>query len=249
LTIVHILRTALVLVFVVLFAVCIALPFMLYSVIRGSSNLLYRVTRVGVRAFVRMAGVRVRVEGLENIPSGVCVFVANHVSHVDPPVLVAVIPRQIAVVAKKELFRIPILGPAMRMAYFLPIDRSNRKAAADSIEEAIRNLRSGVSYLSYPEGTRSADGRLRPFKKGSFVMAIDAGVPVVPITVIGAQHLMRKGEWFVRPGSTTVRFLPALEGTDSTAAHKLDLLQRVYESIAASLPPEQQPLAQSKAEI
>lgn len=245
--IVHILRTAFVLLFVVLFAVFVALPLMLYTMVRRSPNLLYAVCRAAVKASVRLAGVRVRVEGRGNIPPGVCVFVANHVSHVDPPILVAVIPRQIAVLAKKELFRIPILGPAMRMAYFMPVDRANRNAAVDAIEEAIQNLRAGVSYLSYPEGTRSADGRLHSFKKGSFVMAVGAGVRVVPIAVIGTQHLMRKGEWFVSPGQVIVRFLPPLEVRPGSAAHRTELLRDAYESIAANLPPDQQPLTASEA--
>lgn len=244
----HILRTVFVLLFVVLFAVCIGLPLMLYTVVRRSPNLLYRVCHVAVEASVRLAGVRVCVEGLENIPPSVCVFVANHVSHADPPILVAVIPRQIAVLAKKELFRIPILGPAMRMAYFIPVDRSHRKAAAESIEEATQNLRRGVSYLSYPEGTRSADARLLPFKNGSFVMAIDAGVPVVPIAVVGAQHVMHKGEWFIRAGSVAVRFLPALDASRYATADRAELLRAAYDSIAANLPPDQQPLTTTNAE-
>lgn len=244
--IIHILRTAFVLVFVSLFAVFVALPLMLYAAIRRSPVLLYRVSIMGVRASIWLSGIRVHVEGLDNIPSGVCVFVANHVSYVDPPILVAAIPRQIAVLAKKEIFRLPILGPAMRQAYFIPVDRSNKEAAAEAIMEAAQNLQNGVSYLAYPEGTRSADGRLRAFKKGSFVMAIQAGVPVVPVAVIGAQRLMRKGEWFVRPGETTVRFQPPVNSANYTMAERAQLLGIVHQRIAEGLPPEQRPLASAR---
>lgn len=222
--------------------VFIAPALMLYTVVVRSPELLYRVAMNGVRGALRLAGIRVRVEGLENVPPEVCVFVANHVSNVDPPAVVPVVPRRVALLAKKGLFRIPILGTAMRLANFVPVDRHNLEAAAASVDKAVENLRAGVSFLVYPEGTRSPDGRLRPFKKGSFVMAIQAGVPVIPISIVGTHKLMRKGELFVRPGEVTIRFGPGVDASTYTMEHRVQLLERVHSLVAAGLPEDQRPL-------
>ncbi len=234
---------------VVFVALCLALIlpwFILYTIFSGSPELMYHAAMIGVRVGVRLAGIRVRVEGAENIPAGVCVFVANHVSNLDPPAVVPTIPRRIALLAKKEVFRIPILSRAMRLAAFVAVDRADPESAAASLLEAVEHLRNGVSYLVFPEGTRSPDGRLRPFKKGSFVMAIQAGVPVVPISVIGTQKLMRKGEWAVRPGEVVVRFGPAVDASSLTMDQRGELLARTEALVAEGLPEDQRPLESSR---
>jgi 1-acyl-sn-glycerol-3-phosphate acyltransferase len=184
----------------------------------------------------------VRVEGAGDIPPGVCVFAANHVSNMDPLAFVPAIPRRVAILVKKQVFRIPVLGMAMRMANFVPVDRDNREAAAGSVETAVKFLKEGLSFAVYPEGTRSADGRLLPFKKGTFVMAIRAGVPVVPVSIVGAQDLLRKGEWSVHPGEVTIRFGPAVDVSPYTVEKRGDLLARVEELVASGLPDEQKPV-------
>ena len=146
------------------------------------------------------------MEGLENIPPGVCIFAANHISNVDPLAFVPAIPRRVSVLLKSELCPIPILSTAMRLAKFVPVDRADKEAAVASVNVALGVLKEGLSLAVYPEGTRSPDGRLKPFKKGTFALAIEAGVPIVPVSISGAQHLMRKGEWTMRPGEIVVRF-------------------------------------------
>ncbi len=154
------------------------------------------------------------LEGLENIPPAPCIFAANHVSYVDPLAFVPRIPRRVSVALKKELYRIPILGYGMLLAKFVSVDRESREGAVDSLKTSVRYLKEGLSFAVYPEGTRSPDGRLRPFKKGAFVLAIQAGVPIVPVSISGAQKLMRKGEWAIRPGEVLIRF-----GSPVDAAH------------------------------
>jgi len=214
----------------------------LWSLATGSVDFMYEVAMKFVRAAVRIAGVRVRVEGAGDIPPGVCVFAANHVSNMDPLAFVPAIPRRVAILVKKQVFRIPVLGMAMRMANFVPVDRDNREAAAGSVETAVKFLKEGLSFAVYPEGTRSADGRLLPFKKGTFVMAIRAGVPVVPVSIVGAQDLLRKGEWSVHPGEVTIRFGPAVDVSPYTVEKRGDLLARVEELVASGLPDEQKPV-------
>lgn len=242
------LRTVMVGVFLAAYTVVLGPLFILHCILTGSPELLYRVGVAGARCALWLGGVRIRVTGQENIPAGVCVFVANHASNVDPPAVVAAIARRVALLGKKEVFRIPILRRALLLADFIPVDRSNRAAAMASVEQAVARMKKGVSYLVFPEGTRSADGRLRAFKKGTFVMAIQAGVPVVPIAVVGAHKRMRKGSIALHPGTMEVHFLPAVDPRPYTEEQRDELRARVQTAIAARLPAEQQPVSCESAQ-
>ena len=236
-------RTIAVVLFLAL-ALLLVMPFfILWTLLTGSADLMYEVAMKTVRASLRIAKIRVRVEGLENIPPGVCIFAANHISNVDPIAFVPAIPRRVSVLLKTELFRIPILSTAMRLAKFVPVDRADKEAAVASVNVALGVLKEGLSLAVYPEGTRSPDGRLRPFKKGTFALAIEAGVPIVPVSISGAQHLMRKGEWTMRPGEIVVRFGPSVDASQYTMERRMELLARVEELVAAGLPEDQQPLS------
>ena len=131
----------------------------------------------------------------------------------------------------------------MRFAKFVPVDRADKEAAVASVNVALGVLKEGLSLAVYPEGTRSPDGRLKPFKKGTFALAIEAGVPIVPVSISGAQHLMRKGEWTMRPGEIVVRFGPSVDASQYTMERRMELLERVEELVAAGLPEDQQPLS------
>jgi 1-acyl-sn-glycerol-3-phosphate acyltransferase len=225
-------------------ALLLVMPFfILCTLLTGSADLMYEVAMKTVRASLRIVKIKVRVEGLESIPPGVCIFAANHISNVDPLAFVPAIPRRVSILLKKELFRIPILSTAMRFAKFVPVDRADKEAAAASVDVALRVLKEGLSFAVYPEGTRSPDGRVKPFKKGTFVLAIEAGVPIVPVSISGAQHLMRKGEWTMRPGEIVVRFGPAVDAARYPMERRMELLARVEELVAAGLPEDQQPLS------
>jgi 1-acyl-sn-glycerol-3-phosphate acyltransferase len=239
------LRTLLAAGFVTLYILVVAPWFVLHSLWTRSAEKLYRAGVTGARMALRLAGIRVVTEGVEKIPPGVCIFVGNHTSNVDPPVVVCAIPRQVAMLSKKEVFQIPILGTAMRLARFVSVDRASRDSAIQSVERAISFLRAGVSYLIFPEGTRSADGRLRPFKKGPFVMAIRARVPIVPVSVVGAHRAMPKGSWAIRPGTVRVVFHPPVDASGFTLDGKEALLEGVHKTVASALPPEQLPQEQT----
>ena len=234
-------RTIAASVFMLLFILLAGPPFILHAVLTRSVERLYRMALWGMGRAMWIAGVEVRREGVENIPAGVCIFAANHTSNLDPPALVLAIPRRVALLAKKEVFRFPIVGTAMRLADIVPVDRSDREAAVASLEKAVAGLRAGVSYLVFPEGTRSPDGRLRPFKKGAFVMAIQAGVPVVPVSVVGAHLRMRKDERAIHPGEVIIRFGPAVDSAAYTMERRGEMLARVQEIVAAGLPGDQRP--------
>jgi 1-acyl-sn-glycerol-3-phosphate acyltransferase len=224
-------------------AIVLALPWLiLWSVIVGNPELMYSLAMKVVRLGIRIAGIRVCLEGLENIPPGSCVFISNHVSNVDALAFIPAIPRRVAILIKQELFRIPILSAGMRRAQFIPVDRSDREAAAASIDAAVRTLKDGLSFAIFAEGTRSADGHLQPFKRGAFTVAIEAGAPIVPVSIAGTLALMKKGEWIIRPGEVVVRYGPAVDSSAYTMARRAELLARVQALVAAGLPPEQQPV-------
>jgi 1-acyl-sn-glycerol-3-phosphate acyltransferase len=223
-------------------AVVLVLPwFILWTVITGNPDRMYRLGMQAARLGNRIVGIRVRVEGLENIPAGTCIFISNHASNLDAITYIPAIPRRVAVLIKKELMRIPILSIGMRRADYISVARADREAAA-AIDVAVQTLKRGVSIAVFAEGTRSPDGRLRPFKRGALNMAIEAGVPIVPVSIAGTQRLQKKGSWVVRPGEAIIRFGPAVETSFYTKKQRGELLARVESLVAGGLPPEQQPL-------
>ncbi len=223
-----------VLVFVVLGAPA-ALVGIPLSALRGNFRTMYRWGMAVIRLGVKAAGIRVRVEGMENVPAGEsCIFLSNHVSNLDPPVLLPVIPGMTSVFLKKSLMKIPLLGTAMRMGKFVPVARGgSREEAAQSVAAAADALKSGLHITVFPEGTRSPDGKLLPFKKGAFFLAAETGAPLVPIVIRGTAGMMRKGSLKLYPGDAVVRFLPAVR-TENFAS-KEDLMAAVRVEMEAAL--------------
>ncbi len=165
-------------------------------------NSVHEVARKWARGILWLSGVKVEVIGTENIiPDGPQIFMANHQSFFDIFIVLAFIPAQFRFIAKKELFRVPLLGGAMRKYGTIEINRQHHVSAVQSIEEAARKIREGKSVMTFPEGTRSVDGEIKAFKKGVFHLAMKAGVPIVPISVVGSREILPKFSLRVRPGS------------------------------------------------
>jgi 1-acyl-sn-glycerol-3-phosphate acyltransferase len=234
-------RTAIVAVFLSLYTLVLGPPLILYTLVTRSADLLYWVGVKGLVFITRVAGMSVDVEGRENIPPGVCLFAANHTSNADAAAIVGAIPRRLGIFGRKSLFDIPIVGLAFRLANFVPVDRGNRDAALASVKQAVEYIKAGSSFLVYPEGTRSPDGRMQRFKKGSFVMAIEAGVPVVPVACAGAHRIMKKNSLVIHPGKVTVRFGKPLDVSGYTVEQRTALAQKVHDAVAAQLPDDQKP--------
>jgi 1-acyl-sn-glycerol-3-phosphate acyltransferase len=214
-----------------------------YSVVVGNVRLLYRLVVHGIVPWgLRAAGIRVEVRGQENVPAGVsCIFLSNHVSNLDPPVLFPVLPGQCSALLKKELMRIPLLGTAMRMAKFVPVDRGNRREAAQaSVAAAAAALRSGLNIVIFAEGTRSKDGRLAAFKRGPFYLAMETGAPIVPIVISGTQTMMRKHSAAIRPGVARVEFLEPVD--PSKFSTREELMLAVREKMVEALPEDMRPI-------
>lgn len=219
----------------VVFAGVLGIP---TTLITGDITFLWNLAMWGARAGVKLGGIKVIAVGREQLdPKAAYIYMSNHVSNIDPPAQVPELPQRIAVMAKAELFRIPILGRAMRLAQFVPVDRKNRDAAIDSVREAVRTVQGGMSMLVYPEGTRSRDGRLLPFKKGPFHLAMESGVPVVPITFAGSQKVWPKGKFAIYPGTIEMIFHKPMNPAKFESRESL--MVAVREVIASALPEDQ----------
>src|SRR5215469_7585249 len=206
-----------------------------WVIITGDIRPLYRIGMWGARTGVRLAGVRVELVGLDHLdPKATYVFMCNHVSNIDPPLLLPRIPGRTSVMAKHELFRYPILGRAMRMASLVPVDRGNRDAGIAAVRAATEVVKQGIHMTIYVEGHRSFDGKLLPFKKGPFYLAEQCRVPVVPVTISGTHYVMPKRRFAIKPGLVTVIFhrpIPPFEfGTRD------ELMAKVRASINEGLP-------------
>jgi 1-acyl-sn-glycerol-3-phosphate acyltransferase len=198
---------------------------------------LYRMFMVGAWGGVRLAGVRVETIGLDKLdPARTYIFMSNHVSNLDPPITIPLIPRRTSVMVKKELFRFPILGQAMHIGSLVPVDRGNREAGIEAVNAAKRVVGQGVNMTIYVEGHRSFDGKLLPFKKGPFYLAMECGVPIVPITITGTHEVMPKGRFAIKPGDVKVIFHAPIEPKDF--GNRECLMEKVREVIESGLPEE-----------
>jgi len=198
-------------------------------------DVLWNLSLWAARTGSRLAGIRVRTVGREHLePGRAYLFMANHTSNLDPPILTPLLGRRIAIIAKQELFKIPLFGYAMRKANFVALNRADRRSAVESVGNAVHVLQSGLGMMVFPEGTRSRDGRLLPFKKGPFHLAMEAGVPVVPITVVGAHEAWPKGTMKLRAGEVVVYFHWPID--PHRFASREELMAAVRSAINSALP-------------
>ena len=214
-----------------------------YSLLRGNIDLLYKVSMGIARLGLRAAGIHIRRSSVrEHISrrSHPCIFMANHVSNLDPPVLLPLVPGHTSVLLKSSLMRIPILGTAMRMGRFVPVERgSTREAARRSVNAAAEAVRSGLHLVVFPEGTRSRDGHLAAFKKGPFFLAEQTGAPIIPVAIAGTEQLLQKGSAAIHPGTVTLTYLPLIDPKNFSTRDAL--MEAVHTAIAQALPAELRP--------
>lgn len=215
----------------------VALIFFPWVLITGDILPLYRAGIWGAWTGVRIAGVKVQTVGLETLdPKRTYVFLSNHVSNLDPPILVPLIPGRTSVMAKQELFSYPILGRALRMASLVPVDRGNRDAGIAAVSAAVEVVKQGIHMTIFVEGGRSFDGKPLPFKKGPFYLAEECQVPVVPVTISGTHFVMPKKRLSIKPGLVTVTFHPPIEPVEFGSRE--DLMEKVRIAINGGLPEE-----------
>jgi len=210
-----------------------------WTLITGDVSFLYRMTMWGAWTGVKLAGIRVEAVGLDKIDHArTYIFMSNHVSNVDPPILMPLIPRRMSVMVKKELFRYPILARLMRFGSLVPVDRGNRESGISAVRAAAEVIRQGINMTIYVEGHRSFDGKLLPFKKGPFYLAEGCGVPIVPVTIVGTHYVMPKKRFAIRPGTVTVIFHDPIEPKEFGSRDCL--MAKVRKAIDSGLPVELQ---------
>ena len=223
---------------IVLLGVPAALVCIPWAMITGNATPLYNASMSIVRLALRLAGIRVKTTGLEHVPAHTaCIFMSNHVSNLDPPALIPRIPGRTSAFVKSSLMRIPVLGYGMKLGDFVPVDRDGRvESAKESVAVARRVLEKGIHITTFVEGTRSRDGRLLPFKKGPFYLAMECGVPVVPMTIVGTHYAMPKARFAIKPGRVQVIFHPPIEPKDF--GNREELMEKVRAAIESGLPEE-----------
>ena len=213
-----------------------ALLFIPWCWLTGDVLPLYKATRFMLSSSCRLAGVRLCAEGLDRIPRDrACIFMSNHVSNLDPPALISLIPGRTSAFMKRSLMNLPILGIGFRQGEFIAVDRTGSRADAErSVAEARRVLAHGVHITTFVEGTRSPDGRMLPFKKGPFFLAIESGALCIPVSIHGTEKLLPKGSLRIRRGPARVVFHPPLD--PARFASREDLMLAVRAAIASALP-------------
>src|ERR1043166_8536532 len=227
-------RTLLALIFWIVVIPPCALVAFPWTLITGKIEFLYSVGMWLAFAGPRVAGVKVKLVGLDKIdPAGTYIFMSNHVSNLDPLLLVPLIPGRTSVLAKREIWKIPIVNKALDLAEIVPVERSNRDAAISSIRRAGEVMKHHINMTIYPEGTRSADGRLKPLKKGPFHLAAETGFPIVPVTILGTEEMLPKGRNIVKSGTATLVFHPPVDPKQFSARE--ELMEAVRQAINSAL--------------
>jgi 1-acyl-sn-glycerol-3-phosphate acyltransferase len=211
-------------------------PGLLLVFLTRSVTLLYILARGGVRLGLALSGIRYRVDGAERLPRGrTAVYCANHVSNVDAPLLFLVLHSRLRMLFKSEFRKVPILGFAAGVAGFVPVERHNPEQSQQAVDEAARSLARGHSFLVFPEGTRSRTGEMLPFKKGGFIMAIKAQVPLVPVAIEGGRAAMAKGSAIIRPVTVGVHVGVPIETAGMTFDDRDRLSAMAREQISGML--------------
>ena len=222
------LMTAAILVWIVLTTVLFGTLAIFASFVDMKGRLPHKVAGLWARSILALSPIELTVMGLSNIdPDKSYIYMSNHQSNYDIPILLGHLPVQFRWLAKVELFRIPLFGYAMKRAGYICIDRSNRKSAFESLEKAAVIIRNGVSVMIFPEGTRSYDGNIGSFKKGGFVLAIESGVPILPIIIRGTFSVMSRNRLLIKPGKVTLEILEPVETSGFTKETKDELMEKI----------------------
>ncbi len=225
----------------VLFVVTLAALFAKFAVLslfgEPGRRMAVRVARVWDRLFLWTSGVRLQVEGLENLPQGTAIYMVNHRSNLDPLVFVASVPVDTTFMVKKGLMKLPVIGMLLRVVKCIPLERKGDGSDRDKVELAVKSVEAGRTLALFPEGTRSRDDSFLPFKKGGALIAIRTGRPVVPVALSGTNGLMPKDAKMLRPGLVVVRVLPPIETKGLTLDQRDELTEKVLQAIKSAYIP------------
>ncbi len=230
-------RATLVYVFIAVYILILGPLAVLWALLRDDTRQIYNLARFCIRVAGWMCGVKVKISGKEKVlPGKTYVFLSNHQGNVDAPVLAHAIPRDWRALIKKEVMRLPVLSLVLRQVKMVPIDRGDPQKARNSIDCGVKLLGEGYSFIAFPEGTRSRDGRLGDFKKGVFIMALRARVPIVPISLRNSSTIQPPGEYRIRPGVVEVIFHDPIPTENMGTEDRDRLVEMTRAAIASALP-------------
>jgi len=202
----------------------------------SSGKLSHLIARFWSKCFIYSSGIKVRITGRENlITNGPQIFISNHQGYFDIFSLTAFFPVQLRWIAKKELFKIPFLGWAMKAARYVSIDRENKRSAIRSIEQGVQLIKKGLSTVIFPEGTRSLDGKMLPFKRGSLILIRKTNAPIVPVTISGSYNIIRKKSLRIHPGVIDIKIGEPIYTDGMSKAEIEELLPKIREMISTNL--------------
>jgi 1-acyl-sn-glycerol-3-phosphate acyltransferase len=221
---------------IVILAIPTAIFTIPWAVLTGNVNPLYNWSLAIVRIGYKLCGIRIVTEGLDLVPPHqACIFMANHVSNLDPPALLPHIPGRTSAFVKSSLMKVPVFGWGLKLGEFIPVSRDGSATGAQqSVAAARRVLEKGIHITTFVEGTRSKTGRLLPFKKGPFYLAMETGAPCIPVSIYGTESMMAKGSLRIHPGSAHLVFHAPVYPANFTTRE--ELLQAVRAAIASGLP-------------
>jgi 1-acyl-sn-glycerol-3-phosphate acyltransferase len=225
--------------FIALYLIVMGPIAMLWTLLARETRFIFRAARFCITAAGWIAGIRVRIHGREKIrPGQNYVFLSNHRANLDGPLLACAAPRDMRAVVKREMMKIPILSLVLKLVNYVPIDRGDPARARASIDRGAELLKQGYSFFAFPEGTRSRDGTLGPFKKGVFHMAIQAGTPIVPTTIRNSAEIQPPGTYRIHPGIVEVIFHDPIETKSMTVEDRNPVVEATRKAIASGLPGE-----------
>jgi 1-acyl-sn-glycerol-3-phosphate acyltransferase len=228
-------RTSLIILEIIFVTAFMAAMVILLSFVTLGGDTVHKVGRIWAKCILAISNIKVTVKGFSNLkPGRSYIYMPNHMSNFDIPVLQAYLPVQFRWLAKAELYKIPIFGHAMKRAGYISIDRSDRKSAIESLNLATKIIRNGVSVIIFPEGTRSRTRNIQPFKKGGFFLAVDSGVSIVPIIIHGTELIMPSKKISIKPGNVTLEITKPIKSSNYTRKTKDDLMKKVRNIILAS---------------
>jgi 1-acyl-sn-glycerol-3-phosphate acyltransferase len=221
-------RTLIIILGIILVTAFMAVMAILVSFVTAGGDTAHKVGRIWAKCILALSNIRVTVKGLSNLePGRSYIYMVNHMSNFDIPVLQAFLPVQFRWLAKAELYKIPVFGYAMKRAGYISIDRSDRKSAIESLNKAVKIVRDGISVVIFPEGTRSRTHNIQPFKKGGFFLAVDSGAPIIPIIIYGTERIMPKKQMLIKSGDVTLEIAKPINSSDYTRKTKNDLMDKV----------------------
>jgi 1-acyl-sn-glycerol-3-phosphate acyltransferase len=221
-------RTSIIILEIILVTAFMAVMVILLSFIKAGGDTVHKIGRIWAKWILAVSDIKVTIKGRSNLKPGKSyIYMPNHMSNFDIPVLQAYLPVQFRWLAKAELYKIPIFGQAMKSAGYISIDRSDRRSAIESLNQAAKIIRNGVSVIIFPEGTRSRTRSIQPFKKGGFFLAIDSGVSIVPIIIHGTDQIMPTKKISIKPGNVTLEIAEPIKTSNYTRKTKDDLIKKV----------------------